>query len=379
MRRRALIHIGLEKTGSTALQNCLAANRQRLLAGGVLMPSSIGYPNHTALVAACLDDGVVDNIKQYYLFATGCSEGQLRRLIFNRLDRDIGSVGSRWHSLLITSELISSRLSSRTEIRRLLDLIHRYVDHVQFVVFLRRQDRLALSRFSSILRSGYTEFGPVFQDYSSRNFICVPDQRTISDSIFFYDFEQILERFDGLPATSLDVYAYDTAEPIQVFSALLEMPLSTDGLTSTHCNRGMSAHAQYVFAQMNRCFQVQFPSGLRNDPYRRLQRRIEQELKGDARVVERKAAIRFFDQYVGINKRVACRDPGLQSLCLPDFSDYPDFVDYSSLPALLSDQLTAYRALANTIPLAEARRQMLAHRFRRMGAYLNGRISTLFT
>ena len=63
-KRTAIVHIGLEKTGSTAIQRWLVANQGSLQAGGVLMPHSLGYPNHTKLVSDCLDYGVVDNIKR---------------------------------------------------------------------------------------------------------------------------------------------------------------------------------------------------------------------------------------------------------------------------------------------------------------------------
>ncbi len=44
--RRVLIHIGLEKTGSTFLQRTLLSNRERLLEDGVLFPQSLSTPRH---------------------------------------------------------------------------------------------------------------------------------------------------------------------------------------------------------------------------------------------------------------------------------------------------------------------------------------------
>lgn len=370
MKRCAIVHIGLEKTGTTALQAWLASHHPDLLDNGILMPWSIGFPNHTQLVAACLDEGVVDNLKQYYLFKTGYSEAQFRRLTFAKLDRNIRSINSRWHCLLITSELISSRLSSHAEIDRLLNLILAYVDHVRFVIFLRRQDRLALSRFSSILRSGYGGFDSIYQDFSYRSFFCVSDQRTISDRIFFYDFERILGRFSGLSGASLDVYLYNPSYPIPVFAELLDLTLPPTRQINMRLNESMSAHAQHIIANLNSSYPVQFLSGMRNEKYRRLQRRIEQDVQGLPRTVSRVSAISFLNQFEVVNRRVADHYPGLKGLCLSDCDEYPDFVDYSSLSALLAEQVAIYHQMARGIPVEETPWQMLRYKYRQARARL---------
>lgn len=374
MERRALVHIGLEKTGTTALQQWFADQHQYLLASGVLMPTSIGFPNHTKLVAACLDNGVVDNLKKYQLCATGCSEGQFRSLVFKQLDREISAAPSGWHTLLITSELITSRLSSATEIRRLYDQIYLYVDHVEFILFLRRQDRLALSRFSSILRSGYADFEPVFLDSSSLSFFRVPDQRPISDRLFFYNFEEIMSRFEGLPGSSLSIYLYGADHPMDVFADRLAISPPPLARRQALLNPGMSAQCQYILAQLNSCYPVQFPSGMRHEPYRRLQRRVEREVGGGPRTVGRMAAAAFLEPYAAINRRLADRDSRLAGLLSFDGGSYPDSVDYSTLPVVLADQLAAYLAMAAGLPTAETWRQRLGHHSRRLTARLKDRL-----
>ena len=270
--RSAIVHIGLEKTGSTAIQRWLAENRQALQASGVLMPASIGFPNHTKLVSACLDDGIVDNLKSHHLYAAGLSEQQFRRAIFTGLHDEIRRERSPWHTLLITSELISSRLSLRSEIERLVDQLRCHVDRIRFVVFLRRQDHLALSRFSSILRSGHTGFDDLFVDYSPSNFVRVPDQRPLSDDLFFYDFEAIISRFEAVANAEVSVYFYGSDRPLEVFTSLLHLDASLCLEPGGRHNSAMSVEAQYLIANLNQTYPVQFVSGARNEPYRRLQR-----------------------------------------------------------------------------------------------------------
>lgn len=353
MKRTAIVHIGLEKTGSTAVQHWLATNQPSLSDAGIVMPRRIGFPNHTKLVAACLDDGVLDNIKSYHLYASGHTETRFRAMVFSDLRRDVLAAGAGWHTLLVTSELISSRLSSRTEISRLHEQILQYVDRIHFVIFLRRQDRLALSRFSSLLRSGHGEFDAVCSDYSPSHFLRLPDQRPIGDAIFFYDFEAILERFDGLPHSSLMVFPYDTRSPIDVFSQILGIESTAGPGWRERHNQSMCAEAQFILAQLNKMRPVQFASGMRNEAYRRLQLRVEAEISGPPRTMTRQSARDFLARYSDVNQRISRRF-GFAGVFSPtDFDDYPEVVDYSTLPDSVAIPLARYQAMAQSLPAAE--------------------------
>jgi len=377
IKRTAVVHIGLEKTGSTAIQRWLAANQQALQANGILMPRSIGFPNHTRLVSACLDDGVVDNIKKHHLFACGLPERLFRRAVFADLAKEVRLADPSWRTLLITSELISSRLSSVSELERLVTQIGQYVDHIRFVVFLRRQDQLALSRFSSILRSGHGEFHHLYVDYSPFNFLSIPDDRPISDDLFFYDFEAILSRFEALPGSELAVYFYGQDRPIEVFQQLLNLnsPSQADG-TVKH-NSALSAKAQFILAHLNRRCPVQFPSGMRNDVYRQLQRRVEREVMGEPRVVARQAAADFLGRYSAANQRVFNRyvRSDRQSFS-DDVSAYPVLCDYSDLPGLVMDQLRSYEMEAEHLPVVEPLAAHFQYKARRFKKALKGLLTS---
>ena len=375
-KRTAIVHIGLEKTGSTAIQRWLALHRQALQVAGILMPQSIGFPNHTKLVSACLDDGVVDNIKSHHLFASGLSEARFRTAVFADLAQEVQQADPSWHTLVISSELISSRLSSEGEINRLVTEVKRYVDHIHFVVFLRRQDQLALSRFSSILRSGYGQFDDLYVDYSPFNFVSVVDRRPISDDLFFYDFEAILNRFDGLANCELGVFFYGADRPIAIFAQLLKFYENSQA--EPRHNSALSAEAQFIIAQLNQRFPVQFPSGMRNDAYRQLQRQIEREVPGPPRMISRQSALDFLSRYRDANQRICGRFGRCSEEVFPDhFSTYPLEVDYSQLPLHVNDRLLHYQALSKRIPVKEPfapRIQAQARRLKgRVKRFVNGR------
>jgi hypothetical protein len=366
-KRTAIVHIGLEKTGSTAIQRWLVANQGSLQTGGVLMPRSLGYPNHTKLVSACLDYGVVDNIKSHHLFATGLSEEGFRSLVFTNLARELKQAGQSWHTLVITSELISSRLCSAAEINKLAAVVGQYVDHIQFVIFLRRQDQLALSRFSSILRSGYGGFADIYVDYSPFNFQHLSDQRLVNDDLFFYDFETILARFEGLPNSELEVFFYGSDRPVETFARLLNLDEGSKQEPRGRHNSALSAKAQFVLAQLNQHYPVQFSSGMRNDAYRQLQRQIEREVSGPPRTISRQSAVDFLAHYRDGNQRVLSRYARRSNQGFSDdFSAYPEVVDYSQLPSLMKEQLSHYRALAQQVPTEEPLADRLRFKLRRL-------------
>lgn len=379
MKRTALVHIGLEKTGSTAIQRWLASNRQCIQQAGIFMPTSIGYPNHTKLVSACLDDGVIDNIKSHQLFASGLSELQFRKRVFVDLDSELRRAPPDWHTLLITSELISSRLSTAAEVDRLVSQLRQHVDAIRFVIFLRRQDQLALSRFSSILRSGHSEFSNLFVDYSPSNFLEVPDRRELSDDLFFYNFESILERFERVPSAELSIFLYGADRPVDVLLRLLGIESRLHENSFGRHNSALSAEAQYILAALNRIYPVQFPSGMRNDAYRRLQRRVEEEVKGQPRTVTRQEAEAFQNRYRLMNQRIVQRyglDAG--AALLADPSGYPERIDYSELPLLLSKPLAHYQSIAKTtVPEVETFSLRIYNQMRQVKASLRRAVNAV--
>jgi hypothetical protein len=361
--RVAVVHIGLEKTGSTALQHWLAQHHQHLQAEGIVMPRSLGFPNHTRLVAACLDDGVVDNLKAHLMRREGLSEAMLRRWVEGSLAAELRHAGD-WHTLLITSELISSRLGSATEIERLVKLLRRYVDRICFVLVLRRQDHLAVSRFSSVLRSGFDRFDAILTDLSPFNFRALPPGRSVSDETFFYDFESIVARFASVPDSELLVRRYGERQPVVMMADVLGLTVDAAPNHEPRVNSAMSAQAQCVIAQLNQQQAVQWPSGLRREDYRNLLWRVEQEVRGLPRLISQADAERFLHRYQVGNQRLADAY-GLGPALFSEAVDrYPTQLDYGDLAEQTRPLLLTYQAAAQVLPRREAWVQRLDHRLR---------------
>jgi len=308
--KRAILHIGTEKTGTTSLQECLALSRKSLRSHGVLYPQSAGPKNHTRLVASSLDDGVVDNIKAHFMAARGEDETKLRTSFAEDLAHEMGE-GPDWHTLLLSSELIHSRLHTQTEIDRLFSYFSAYVDEIHVVLVLRQQDKLAVSRFSTVIRAGHRGTDDIFDDLHEHAYVSVPVNRYISDFEHYYDYARLIERFAGyVPAEKFHIWLYEDGgiklDAVARFEAMLDVKL-TPGSKGVVLNNAMSLTAQYIIARLNAEFPTRLASGRRNETFVALKNQIAVEVTGPPRKVNEADAKAFMERFTHSNAAVASR------------------------------------------------------------------------
>jgi hypothetical protein len=364
--RTAVIHVGLEKTGTTLIQRWLASNHRQLLQEGFWMPKCLGFPNHTRLVAACLDDGVVDNIKAHLLRREGIDEALLRWRVAHDLHAESRKAGD-WHTLVISSELISSRLASSSEQQRLVSLVHNLVDRIRILLVVRRQDQLAISRFSSVLRSGFNRYDAILEDLSSFNFWALPPGRTVSDHHFFYDLEGIARRFASLADDGFSIRVHGEQHPIDMIQDVMECSIPWSVNTNPPLNQAMSARAQFVIARLNQSHLVQWPSGARRDGYRQLLQQVEARVPGVPRQISPERACRFLQAYQPGNQRL-CDHYGLsRSLCADPSADHRNETDDQSLMEDTKGLVTHYLQQADELPARESLLQRANQRRRGLG------------
>lgn len=152
MTRKAILQIGTEKTGTTSLQSFLAANRAQLAERGFLYPRFCGALNHTGLAAYAMADERPDPIKLPFGGDTPDAIPKMRA----RLRKLAAAELSGAQNAIFCSEHCHSRLRRQDEVARLRDLLAESFDDVVVSIYLRRQDRLALSLYSTKLKSGAT-------------------------------------------------------------------------------------------------------------------------------------------------------------------------------------------------------------------------------
>lgn len=141
---RFILHIGLEKTGTTSIQRFLNTNRALLLERhGILYPhhpSLRREDSHPLLPASLLPDANCEFIP------SACRPDPARvRSALQRL------AGSDADAILLSAEHLSSRLDAPA-----IEQLGSWLQprRVEIIVYLRRQDEMALSSFSTALRCG---------------------------------------------------------------------------------------------------------------------------------------------------------------------------------------------------------------------------------
>jgi hypothetical protein len=144
--KSAIIHIGTEKSGSTFLQELLLANLPGLKRAGLQYPSVFRSGNHGELAAAFAP---TPSPMHTELGITDCAS-QLR--FRAALEQQLESLPSgQW---LFSNEHLSSRLDNETLVRDFLQLMQQHFESITIVAFLRRQDFMFPSAYSTYVKSG---------------------------------------------------------------------------------------------------------------------------------------------------------------------------------------------------------------------------------
>ena len=195
---KCILHIGIEKTGTTTLQNWLYQNRTALAAQGIALSTVLQHPNNRDMAAyfrSTLDD---------FAQMAGISSPEQKDRYFEgfieRLEREIEVLSANCTHMVFTSEHFHSRLFEADDIARLRDFLAAHFESTTVICYLREQSALRRSLYSTALKAevsiGIEEFHPA-----------------IGPGHFYYDFVQVLGRWedafgrDNIRARLFDVAA----------------------------------------------------------------------------------------------------------------------------------------------------------------------------
>jgi hypothetical protein len=150
--KRLVLHIGTEKTGTTTLQRFLHSNRQRLLGDGWTVPTSLGEPDQRRLAAICNDDSFVDAFLRRYGLADPAARAEARAKWTEHFAKEVAAATTP--NMVISSEHLSSRLFTASEMDRLCRFLAPHFEAIDVVVYLREPLAAALSLLSTQVQVG---------------------------------------------------------------------------------------------------------------------------------------------------------------------------------------------------------------------------------
>ena len=334
---RCVLHIGTEKTGSTAIQQFLHDNVELLRGKGVHVCQSGGEPNNRGLPAAFMAEDQTDDFLRGLDHRNIKARRRWKKRLLKAFEKELKKARKKSDVFVISSEHFHSRLYSTAEVNELSAFLKPLFDKIEVICYLRRQDQMAVSRYSQALRAGHVLGAPVPR----------------ADRIFqghlppYFDFEPLLDRWAeafGESALQPHIYSSDSLLDGNVVHDFLhktglgfeahEMP------AIPKANSALSGEAQTVLLGVNKSLDTRDRTQQQRQQYRRLVKFLDENAQGVSLRPEKAEAQAFYQVFRSSNRAVAQRWFNREGLFNQDFSMYseakPD-INPQDVAALLAE------------------------------------------
>lgn len=144
---KAFLHIGTEKTGSTSIQNFIKENKKELQKH-ICIPNSLGF-NHWPLAVLAYQENKIDSFRITNNILKKEDFDNYKNNLFNELKQELKGKTK----ILFTSELIHSRLTTKEELIRLKEILHKLgINDIKIIIYLREQGELINSLYSEAIK-----------------------------------------------------------------------------------------------------------------------------------------------------------------------------------------------------------------------------------
>lgn len=296
-----IVHIGTPKTGTTTIQEVLFRNKDALQSKGFHFLQCAGPKNNRALPAYCVNDEKDDNFFIRRRIVSVEEKSRFRGEFRAKLSEELSSLGADIHTVIMSSEQFSERLTSGREIRRFYDLVSPFFSSVRILCWLREQCEMASSYYSTALRSGDTHR---FEDYIEE---CRPDSTP-------YNYYKMLNRWSavfGAGSVSVRVFSRNAfVDEDFVYDFLASVSPDLINVIDKNVvlqNASMSAFGQRLVLSLNRLW-PKYTDGehktlSENAPLRRrLVRKIEVLFPGRGFTPSASEYQRIYDSFYKSNK-----------------------------------------------------------------------------
>lgn len=310
-KRQCILHIGTEKTGSTSIQNVMAALREQLPALGFAYPEAPGSRNHTRLALYAADSKRTKAMARRENRKGGDAEAVTEQLPED-LEKELSALPAGVHTVIFSNEHCHSRLTNVEAVQRLKELLDPFFDRFRIVVYLRRQDELAVSRYSTMLRTG--------------GFIreVLPMNLT---RMFYFQYDGMLDRWSevfGRQSVEPRLFGRDNfvdGDLIRDFFSVAGLPKLEVPAETTTRNPSLIPAAQEFLLQFNRMYE--HAKELGRPAW--IGEFMNANFAGPSRMPPRSDALRFCAAFDEGNERIRAEYfPRRRTLFSKDFNRYPE-------------------------------------------------------
>jgi len=318
---KAIIHIGTEKTGTSTIQECLHLNRDFLLRQGIAVFNCLEPGNNRNLATYALGLEKTDD----HVVSLGIQQPEKRiawkKHIENEFHKEYEVLKNEAHTAVISSEQFHSRLESTEEITTLFNFLNKYFNDISIIVYLRRQDHLATSLFSTMCVVGYKR----------KNILPL----TVPESIHYFNYKELLDKW-ALVFGQHNIVP-EIFEPVRFLHSdlLADFFLRHHLLSETDfyslnippkINESISWQTQAVLLRFNKLFGTEASPGMQ-DCYQNIRNKLIQRINavfpGQSMLPSRNAAKIFYNFFKNSNTEMGRKWFGTDNPFDENFDMYP--------------------------------------------------------
>ena len=166
---KAVLHIGTEKTGTSSIQEFLFQNKAGLEQQGYYYLHMKGTNEYRDLPAYCMRKGKYDRYFRLKGVIDNSSRSDFDVNFLMDFRVALSAVPENAHTVIISSEHLSSRLNSNDEVMRVKELLANTFSSFVIICYLRDQSHKLASSYSTKIKSGGSEsFTDYFINYLNR-------------------------------------------------------------------------------------------------------------------------------------------------------------------------------------------------------------------
>ena len=328
---KCTLHIGTAKTGTTSVQKFFHRNRSSLLDEyGILYPQFESKfrtgASHRALSYYAAGEKLLSdqkwNIKSAVekqlwesdfqkSFRLGMKNGFQTEFI-DRI-RHLLNKTPRCEHYFLSSEHLHSRITTETQVERIVNLLSEFFDEINLVIFLKPQSSLAVSRYSTVLKSGKAN-GNIFKSFTEQD--------------TFYNYHKFLSWWGKLIGDQsitiriIDDRASQTMDAVEEMCSIIGIDGKSLPIPATRNNVHLNVDSLdflYILNQylLDNNLNVSF------ELRKRIIRTLENIGSSDRKLPAQNSAILFDELYGESNYQLAKKFNLLQPLFHVDYSKYP--------------------------------------------------------
>ena len=326
---KCILHIGIEKTGTTSLQSFLSLNRNEITRKGFFVPKTLAHDstncgsNHVRLTAVALDDTRFDeDLRGVEGVTDSASLQAFRAAVYQDFDDEISAAPASCDTLLLSNEHCHSRLQSVEEVGFLKLWLDRYCESYEIIVYLRPQHEIAASQYGMMLLLGLPNID-LLPSFNAP----VESKKVSYTNWSYFDYDELLTRWAmvfGHAALVPRIYTQDDLRNNCIVEDFCWARLPLDRLVLPEReNTNVSATAQKFLIPLNNVL-ARDDHAVDQQIGAKIRDVIRNLFPGKGMLPARDDAETFLDQFRRSNENVRAEwFPAREKLFDVDFSKYP--------------------------------------------------------